>query len=405
MIPNLLALAVAAASQAAAPPYDRAAYDRCLDRLERHASAEGIDDAVFDRHVRPVQPDTSVLRLLDAQPEFKTPIWDYLAGLVDEERVADGRAMLEQHADVLSRVEAEYGVDPETVVAVWGVESDYGRTTGERPLLQSLTALSCMGRRQDFFRGELVATLRIIQDGDVGADQLLGSWAGAFGQTQFMPSTYRRIAVDFDNDGRRDLVGSVPDALASTANYLKRSGWRSGEPWGHEVKLPDGFAGSGGRTRRAPLSQWVGQGITRADGSAIEPASTRSALLLPAGRQGPAFLVFRNFDAIYSYNAAESYALAIAHLSDRLRGKGGFVQPWPTHDPGLSRKERRELQRLLLQRGHDIGEVDGIIGSNSRAAIRFEQQRLGREPDGRASRSVLRALREEAAPPPATPTR
>jgi len=401
MISNLLALAVATASQAAAPPYDQAAYDRCLDRLDRHANAEGLDDAVFDRHVRPVQPDTSVLRLLDAQPEFSTPIWDYLAGLVDAERVADGRAMLAQHADTLSRVEAAYGVDPETVVAVWGVESDYGRTTGKRPLLQSLTTLACMGRRQDFFRGELMATLRIIQDGDVAADALLGSWAGAFGHTQFMPSTYRRIAVDFDRDGRRDLVGSVPDALASTANYLKRSGWRSGEAWGYEVKLPDGFAGSGGRTDRRPLSQWLGQGITRVDGGAIEPASTRAAVLLPAGRNGPAFLVFRNFDAIYSYNAAESYALAIAHLSDRLRGQDGFVQPWPTDDPGLSRQERRELQRLLLQRGHDIGEVDGIIGGSSRAAIRLEQQRLGREPDGRASQSVLRALRGDPAPPPA----
>jgi glucose-6-phosphate 1-epimerase len=209
-----------------------------------------------------------------------------------------------------------------------------------------------------------------------------------------MPSTFRRVAVDFDGDGRRDLVDSVADALASTANYLDRSGWRSGEPWGYEVRLPAGFSlAVSGRTERRPLSYWVGRGVAHADGSPIAPASTRSALLLPAGPDGPAFLVFRNFDAIYAYNAAESYALAIAHLSDRLRGKGGFVQAWPTDDPGLSRRQRRELQTLLLQRGHDIGAVDGILGSVSRAAIRKEQQRLGMDADGRGSQRLLEALR------------
>ncbi len=393
MVPTLLILAFLAAP----PDYDVPAFNQCIDRLDRQADAEGINEALFDLHVRSVTPDASVLQLLDAQPEFTTPIWDYLAGLVDEERVADGEAMLAQHAATLARVEAEYGVDPATVVAVWGVESDFGQNFGSRPLLQSLTTLSCMGRRQEFFRGELLATLRIIQAGDVLVDDLVGSWAGAFGHTQFMPSTFRRIAVDFDGDGRRDLVGSVPDALASTANYLDRSGWRSGEPWGYEVRLPAQFNASvSGRTSRRPLSYWVKRGVTRADGSAITPSSTRSALLLPAGREGPAFLVFRNFDAIYSYNAAESYALAIAHLADRLRGQGGFVQSWPTDDPGLSRHERRELQTILLQRGHDIGEVDGIIGSRTRAAIELEQQRLGSGADGRASQSLLQALRPSA---------
>lgn len=405
MNPAMLALLLLAAPQSPAPAsHDVPAFERCLDRLDRQAAAAGVDEPLFDRHVRTVAPDTSVLRLLDAQPEFKTPIWDYLAGLVDDERVADGMAMLEQHAETLARVEAEYGIDPATVVAVWGVESDFGRTFGSRPLLQSLTTLSCMGRRQDFFRGELFSTLRIVQSGDVPADKLVGSWAGAFGHTQFMPSTFRRIAVDFDGDGRRDLVGSVPDALASTANYLDRSGWRSGEPWGHEVRLPSGFDLSvSGRTERRPLSYWVGRGVVRADGAAIAPSSAPTALLLPAGRAGPAFLVFKNFDAIYSYNAAESYALAIAHLSDRLRGQGGFVQAWPTDDPGLSRRGRRELQELLLQRGHDIGEVDGIIGGNSRAAIKLEQQALGLAVDGRASQSLLRELRTRASSPAKDP--
>lgn len=393
----ILAVALAATPAtlpAATPPpaHDAAAYARCVDQLARHASADGITAATFDAHVRPVTPDTTVLALLDYQPEFRTPIWDYLAGLVDEERVADGKAMLAQHAATLARVEEAYGVDPETVVAVWGVESDFGSTFGKRPLLESLATLSCMGRRQDFFRGELMATLRILQDGDVRPEGLVGSWAGAFGHTQFMPSTYRRIAVDFDGDGRRDLVGSIPDALASTANYLKRSGWRTSQPWGYEVRVPEGFnTGLAGRTNRHPVSYWTSRGIRRVDGGAL-PDYDRSALILPAGRDGPAWLVFRNFDAIYSYNAAESYAFAIALLSDRLRGREGPVASWPTDDPGLSRKQRREVQQLLIARGHDIGEVDGIIGSASREAIKLEQARLGLPADGRASQKLLRAL-------------
>ncbi len=368
-------------------------FTRCLDQLQAQARTVGVTGTLFDRHVRSVTPDVSVLKQLDSQPEFKSPIGDYLAALVDAERVEDGQEMLQHHASTLTRVAEKYGVDAATVVAVWGVESDFGRTFGKRPLLTSLATLSCLGRRQAFFRGELLATLQIIQDGDVAADKLVGSWAGAFGHTQFMPSTYRRIAVDFDGDGRRDLVDSVPDALASTANYLKRSGWRSGEPWGVEVRLPEGFDTSvSGRTSRRPLSYWTGRGVRPLDRSAIPSSDQAAALLLPAGTGGPAFLVFRNFDAIYSYNAAESYALAIALLSDLLRGKAGLAAAWPTSDPGLSRRERRQLQQLLLQRGHAIGEVDGMIGSISRAAIRLEQARLGMATDGRAGQATLSAL-------------
>ena len=204
-------------------------------------------------------------------------------------------------------------------------------------------------------------------------------------------------AVDFDGDGRRDLVGSVPDALASTANYLKRSGWRTGEPWGYEVRVPAGVdTAMSGRTSRRPLSYWTGRGISRVDGTSIAPLETAAALVMPAGRAGPAFLVFKNFDAIYSYNASESYAFAIALLANRLRGQGGLVTAWPTNDPGLSRRERRELQALLLQRGHDIGEVDGMIGSASRVAITSEQQRLGMPADGRAGQGILAALKKQA---------
>lgn len=411
-----LGLAAALAVPAAAPPTAAAtadpAFARCMAGLQTTAATQGIAADRFTAITAGLQPDPTVLPLLDAQPEFTTPIWDYLAALVDRQRVDDGRAMLQQHRDLLQRVSAQYGVDPVTIVAVWGVESDYGRVFGKRPLLQSLATLSCAGRRQPFFRGELLALVKLIDKGDLQAQGLTGSWAGAFGHTQFMPSTYARIAVDGDGDGRRDLVGSIPDALASTANYLKRAGWRTGEPWGMEVRVPTGFnASQAGRTQRRALADWRGLGVTGLDGSALAPAGlpadARAALLLPAGNKGPALLVFRNYDAIYSYNAAESYALAIATLADRLRGGNGLVTAWPTDDPGLGRDERRQLQTLLLARGHDIGAADGMIGTASRRAIQVEQRRLGwADADGRAGQRILRALQSgPQAKVPATPTR
>nr|WP_254775395.1 lytic murein transglycosylase [Pseudoxanthomonas sp. GM95] len=370
--------------------------------------ASAIEPAAFDRFMAGIVPDMSVLPLLDSQPEFSTPIWDYLAPLVDGQRIADGQALLVEHADTFARVAQSSGVDAATVAAVWGVESDYGRVQGKRPLLVSLSTLSCFGRRQAFFRGELMSTLALLQSGDLTTDGLTGSWAGAFGQTQFMPSTYQRIAVDGDGDGRRDLVHSVPDALASTANYLDRAGWQSGQPWGYEVTLPAGFdATQAGRKAKRPLREWVARGITRVDGTRIEASETPAAVLLPAGVGGPAFLVFRNFDAIYSYNAAESYALAIALLSDRLRGGGPLVARWPTDDLPLDRADRKVLQTLLLARGHAIGAPDGLLGTLTRRAIAAEQQRLGLLPvDGRAGQKILAALRAEGPPvalPDATP--
>ncbi|MEO8366695.1 MAG: lytic murein transglycosylase [Pseudoxanthomonas sp.] len=379
---------------------DDLVFTDCLVGLRTQGLSSGVTADAFDRYTQTLVPDMSVLELLDAQPEFSTPIWDYLAALVDEQRISDGQAMLKTNAAVLARVSQQYGVDPATVVAVWGVESDYGKTFGKRPLLVSLATLSCFGRRQSFFRGEFFATLKLLQTGDLKPEGLTGSWAGAFGHTQFMPSTYQRIAVDGDGDGRRDLVASIPDALASTANYLKLAGWRTGEPWGYEVKLPTGFdAALAGRKNKRPLSDWTARGVTRIDGASIAPADMQAGVLLPAGVNGPAFLVFRNFDAIYSYNAAESYALAIATLSDRLRGGGPLVTPWPTDDPGLGRNERRQLQTLLLARGYVIGVADGMIGTLTRRAIVEEQVRLGIQPqDGRAGRKILEALRGQGPP-------
>lgn len=364
-------------------------FQSCIAGLRSQAIASGVSAASFDRYTQNLSADYSVIDRLNYQPEFSTPIWDYLSGLVDNERVQAGQQKLAQHRDVLRRVEQAYGVPAETVVAVWGVESNYGDISGRYPLLQALGTLSCEGRRQSYFRGEFFATMRILQRGDVTQDQLYGSWAGAFGHTQFMPSTYERLAVDFDGDGRRDLVSSIPDALASTANFLKRAGWQTGMPWGFEVKIPQGMSISGeSRRNKKSLNNWIAQGVTRADGTALIQGnltgSTQAGLISPAGANGPLFLVFRNFDAIYSYNAAESYGLAIAHLSDRLRGGTPFLTAWPTDDAGTSRAERREIQQFLIQRGHDIGAVDGLIGDKSRQAIRQEQTRLGFNPTGRA---------------------
>ncbi|WP_256942915.1 lytic murein transglycosylase [Achromobacter xylosoxidans] len=369
------------------------AFAACLAQLRGPALKAGVSGATFDAQTAGLAPDMTVLDLLDAQPEFKTPIWDYMAALVDDERVADGQAGMARWQSDLDRAASRYGVDAATIAAVWGVESNYGRTLGGRPLLTSLSTLSCFGRRQAYFRGEFFATLKIIQDEHIAPERLTGSWAGAFGQTQFMPSTYLRLAVDFDGDGRRDLVDSVPDALASTANFLKRAGWNSALQWGYEVRLPAGLDTSGaGRKNKRPMSYWAGRGVTRADGQPLPAGDTPAGLLLLAGRGGPAFLVTRNFDALYSYNAAESYALAIAHLSDRLRGGSPLAQAWPTDDPGLSRAQRRELQRLLIARGYEIGEPDGMIGARTRQALQTVQRELGLRPDGRAGLKSLQAL-------------
>ncbi len=377
-------------------------FESCVKGLRKSVVSQGIQGEVFDRAMQGVEPDPDVLKAFSFQPEFRTAIWDYLAGLVDQERVDDGRDKLKEWSKVLDVAEQKYGVDRNVIVAVWGVESNYGRIQGKRDILRSLTTLICADKRQAFFRGELLATLRILQSGDIPPELLVGSWAGAFGQTQFMPTTYQRLAVDFDGDGRRDIVGSVPDALGSTANFLKRAGWVTGQPWGVEVKIPANYSGPSGRRTKQSFEQWKSLGIAPVKVTAKNvqvtnmsnlPGTTQAALLLPAGAKGPAFLVFRNFDAIFSYNAAESYALAIAHLSDRMRGSGMFQTAWPTDDPGTSRAERRQIQQALLDRGYNIGEVDGLIGAKSRAAISAFQQSKGITVNGRAGQQVLKALR------------
>jgi lytic murein transglycosylase len=329
---------------------------------------------------------------MDNQPEFKTPIWDYISvwSTTNASRTAVG--------DAPARAGARHGgeplrVDRHIIAGVWGVESNFGKDIGGRPLVQSLGhALLRAEPPPRLFSRRVLRHAADHRARRHRPNRLNGSWAGAFGHTQFMPSTFQRLAVDLDGDGRRDVVDSVPDAVGSTANFLRKAGLEFGLPWGYEVQIPDGYSGPSGRKNKRPLSAWSAAGVTRIDGRALS-GDYQAGLLLPAGKNGPAFLVTKNFDALYSYNAAESYGLAIALLSERLRGNPGIQTAWPTDDPPLNRAERRELQRLLAARGHDVGEPDGRVGQKTRDAVKQIERQIGMSPTGRPGGKVLQALR------------
>lgn len=373
----------------------RAEFRSCVNSLAALARANGVSAATVARATQNLTFDPDVIAAEHSQPEFSTLIWDYIAGLVDDERVADGRLMMRRWGRWLAVAQRRYGVDAAVIAAIWGVESNFGKSFGKQPIVQSLASLSCAGGRERYFRSEFIAALKIIDAGDVDPAHFVGSWAGAFGNTQFMPSTFLHMAVDLDGDGRRDLINSVPDALGSTANYLHRHGFTPGLTWGFEVRLPSNYSGPSGRRNKQPVAAWAARGIARANGAPLR-GEGRVWLFLPAGSHGPAFLVTHNFDVIYSYNAADSYALAISLLSDRLRGAPPLATPWPTNDPGLSRARRREVQTLLIRHGYDLdGKIDGILGKKTREAIAAFQARVGLKPDGRACVSVLAALRSQ----------
>lgn len=364
----------------------------CLERLKSDAVASGVRPEIVSRMLDGAEADEKVMRFSSSQPEYETPIWDYMATLVDEERIRDGMALLQQHRKTLAAVEKAYGVEAHVVVAVWGIESDFGKAKGDFYTPHALANLACAGsKRSKYFRDELMKTLQIANRGDVPPEKFVGSWAGAFGQTQFMPTTYLRLAVDFDRDGRKDLVDSSADALASTANFLKDAGWEKGRAWGYEVKLPAGYKGPTGRRSKESLDSWARRGIARLDGKPLS-GSTEAGLIQPAGANGPAFLVTRNFDALFSYNASQSYGLAIALLSQLISGGEPFAAAWPTEDPGLSRAKRLELQKLLTRGGFYDGEVDGRIGPATRESIKKAEQNFGLPVTGRPGYRIYQAL-------------
>jgi lytic murein transglycosylase len=366
----------------------------CLEGLWPQAERRGVSRASFEQHTAGLTPDLRIMDLLDSQPEFTKTFWDYLDLLVSDERIGEGRAILAQHRATFDAVERAYGVDRHIVAAIWGIESKFGAMIGDRSVIRSTATLACVGRRQSYFRDEFLSALEILEHGDVRPGDLKGSWAGAFGPTQFMPTAFKRYAVDFDHDGRRDVVTSVPDVVASTANNLKKDGWVSGQSWGYEVVVPQGFDYLlADRSRQLTIAQWDKLGLRRPNGQPFPRPSDRAYLLVPAGARGPGFLMLNNFRVIMKYNPAEAYALAIGHLADRLRGGAPFVQVWPREERALTRTERLELQQLLATRGFNVGEPDGMLGAKTRLAIRDFQARSGLIPDGFASSEVLNRLR------------
>src|SRR5829696_6267475 len=366
----------------------------CLERLWPQAAKRGISRATYETYALSLTPDVKIMEFLDSQPEFTQALWDYLDFLVTDARIARGREILAQHAGIFDAVEKAYGVDRYIITAIWGIESNFSTAGGERPVVRSTATLACIGRRQAYFRDEFLSALEILHRGDVKPEQLKGSWAGAFGPTQFMPTSFKRFAVDFDGDGRRDVVGSIPDLMASTANNLKKDGWVAGQTWGYEVVLPQNFDFLlADRSKQLTLREWQRAGIRRAGGKAFARPEDRAYLLVPAGAQGPGFLMLPNFRAIMKYNPSEAYALAIGHLADRLRGGEPFLQPWPRHERVLTRAERNELQQLLARHGYDVGEPDGRLGAKTRVALRQFQASKGLVPDGFASGTILEHLR------------
>lgn len=360
--------------------------------FKTRAMAQGISDAVFDTAFAGVQFLPDVVEKDRRQDEFTRAIWDYLDRAVSDDRIALGLKALQKHGDLLAQIEARFGVDRYTVLAIWGLESAYGVVRGDIPTISALATLAYEGRRAAFFEGELMALLHTLAEGKARPAQLVGSWAGAMGHTQFMPSSYRALAVDFSGGDAPNIWDDDPsDALASAAAYLAKSGWKAGLPWGLEVTLPQGFDYeiAGNRTQR-PSDAWAAMGVARAGGGDLPDAW--GSIILPAGARGPAFWISDNFAAIETYNRADSYVIAVGHLSDRLRGAGPFVHDWPRNLRVLTLDERRAMQQALKDRGFYGGEADGKIGPLTVAAIKALQRSMGHLPDGYASTDILDML-------------
>ncbi len=365
-----------------------------IAEFQARARAVGITQATLNDAFEDVRIDAEVLRLDRNQAEFSRALWDYLDTAVSSTRIQNGRDARAEWRTTLGRIEEQFQVEAEVVVAVWGLETAYGAMRGGTNVIEAMASLAFDGRRQDFFEEQLIAALRIVQSGDTAPRNMIGSWAGAMGHTQFMPTSYLEYAQDFNGDGRRDIWGDTPvDALASTAHYLAEHGWTYGQPWGLEVRLPDGFDYRlAGEQERISATFWNAQGVRLTNGDEI-PDHGPASILLPGGAQGVALVVFNNFRVIERYNPADAYVIAIGHLSDRISGGSAFRADWPRGDRALSFAEREELQRHLLAAGHYAEDVDGIIGPITIAAVRSYQDAVGVTPDGYASLRLLERLR------------
>ncbi len=358
--------------------------------LENNVSKKTLNDVFAG-----IKLDPSVIKFISKQPEFSKSVWEYLDTAASNKRIRKGRRLLARHHELLARIEKTYGIQPEYIVAIWGLESSYGKNFGRYQVVRSLASLAYASERRDFFQSELAAALRIIQNDHYDVKELKGSWAGAMGHTQFMPSTYEKFAVNFDNVDRKDLWNSLDDVFASTSNYLKEAGWKENQPWGIEVKLPDEFNWElASPTVWLSVAEWAKDGVLRADGRPLNGLDEKDArIFMPAGHKGPVFLTFKNFQVIKQYNNSDAYALAVGYLGDRIRGGKELIAEWPRKDATLSFTEKKDLQFLLTVLGYDTGGVDGKIGPNTRQALRAWQKDMGIPADGYVNESILDLLR------------
>ncbi len=380
------------------PSSGNAKFDVFLMEARREALATGIRPEVFDRATAGIAPVASIAASNANQPEFSKPVWAYLDSAVSARRVKDATLMLSRYGDVLDRIAAQYGVPKQILVAIWGMETDYGADSGSINLFAALATLAYDGPRMNYARPEFFAALRIYQQNDYPVSEMVASWAGAFGQTQFTPTTFLKFAADGDSDGRIDLWRSAPDALASAARLLQQQGWKTGQPWGYEVTLPSGFAYEDADTDTVrPLPEWRMRGVKGIDGGTLPELDESAAIYLPAGARGPAFLLFSNFRVILKYNNAASYALAVGLLADRAAGAGPVKQAWPRDERPLSRDERMRFQMELTKLGFDTGAPDGVLGRKTRAALRAYQKSKSVAADGFATSAMLAMLDRDSA--------
>jgi len=371
-----------------------AGFQRWLADFAQQAQAEGISAATVSSALQDIRLNPEVLKRDAFQPEFVKPVWDYLSTAVSELRVANGQAKYAEHRQLLEVISAKYQVNPTILVGIWGLETAYGHTFGGFNVIEALATLSYTGRRQSYAQPQLLAALRIIDAKQVPADQMFGSWAGAMGHTQFIPTSYELRALDEDGDGKRDIWNSLPDVFASTANYLAKVGWQFEQDWGLPVHLPSNFDWSlADPEAKRSIAEWQGLGVQATDWRMMPTNTEQDAvILLPAGHQGPAFLVLSNFRAILRYNNSTAYALAIGLLADQIGGKSAPELVWPEHVEALTRDERQQLQQALTAAGYDTGGVDGIIGANSRKALRAWQTTQGLPADGFPTKAQLLRL-------------
>lgn len=376
-----------------ATPNPESDFPACIALLSEKATTAGVAPQVIDTSLGRAKFSARVLELDRQQPEFTTTFADYLNRRVTDQRIKQGRKLLAEHRPLLDKVAQEYGVPVQYLVSFWGLETNYGRFFGKMSVIDSLATLACDARRSDYFTGELIAALRILEEGAIKPERMEGSWAGAMGHVQFMPSAFLLHAVDYDGDSKRDLWNSVPDAMASSANFLQSLGWQTGSRWGREVSLPDGFAYlEAGLNNHKSLAEWQKLGVRQANGSALPQADLKASLLVPAGHEGPAFLVYDNFNVIMGWNRSEYYALAVGHLADRIIGGGKLVQQPPTDAPRLRRDQVIALQEKLLEAGIEFGEADGIFGPATRRGLGEYQQQKGLIADGFPSAKILTLL-------------